>query len=822
MKSLFIAVAITCLATNYSFANNSINGVVKGLSGSKTEEPLPFANIYWLGTTVGTTSDANGTFTINRPKGAKHLIAKSIGFKADTILVQGNSNHVNFLLNAENLRLDEVVVAGRQKGTTLMTLSSLKTEVITASGLCKMACCNLAESFENTASVSVGYSDAVSGARQIKMLGLAGTYTQMLDENRPIMRGIAAPYGLTYTPGQWLESIQVSKGPGSVINGYEAVTGQINVEHRKPTDETPLFVNLYLGTDARAEANVASSLKLNERLSTIMLVHASMDPLKFDHNDDGFLDLPTSKQVNIANRWLYQAKNGAQARAGFKLLAEQRDGGQMKSASITNNYGLGRYESQINNKQINTYFKFGIPVGEKHNHSESTCGDESCTENHDNQNNNHNHENHKHEDACCKESHDLHNDEDNCCNENHDDKNSLHSEEECTAAEKSIGFVVDYTFHDQNSFFGLKNYDASMHSAFGNLMYQGGFNKNNLLTVGASIRYDMYKELLNDKYVTGLNANSLPQVEEAAINLDKKEAVAGVFGEYTYHFKEKFSFIAGARIDHNNLYGWLFTPRANIKWDIVPTFTFRASGGKAYRSPNPITDNMGILATGRQIVVGNNLKIEDAWTYGASLVKYFKLFSDERASLSLDVFRTQFNNQIIVDQEYNSATVNIYNLDGRSYTNSIQADLNVSPIERFSLFMTYRFTDAKVDLKSQGFVEKPLVDKFKALINLQYATKLNKWTFDFTAQLNGQTRLPNLDDINAKYEYSPIYPMFFGQITRKFKKVDVYLGCENIGNYTQKHPIISADSPFSTKFNSTSIWGPLMGRKAYIGMRFNL
>ena len=127
--------------------------------------------------------------------------------------------------------LDAAVFVSRQAGNYLSKGKEIRTEVISAAGLCKMACCNLAESFENSASVTVGYSDAVTGARQIRLLGLSGIYTQMLDENRPVMRGLSAPFGLAYVPGQWLESIQIAKGASSVINGVESMTGQIKDPH---------------------------------------------------------------------------------------------------------------------------------------------------------------------------------------------------------------------------------------------------------------------------------------------------------------------------------------------------------------------------------------------------------------------------------------------------------------------------------------------------------------------------------------------------------------------------------------------------------------
>jgi len=782
-----VALAVCSMSVN-AFSQGSVRGKIKGFTSGKKEELLAFANVYWLGTTTGAVSDASGSFSILHPKGATKLVARTIGYKPDTLTIKPGIAEVEFILQSENLRLDEVVVSGRQRGSTLLALTPLKTEVITASGLCKMACCNLAESFENTASVSVGFSDAVSGARQIRMLGLAGTYTQMLDENRPIMRGIAAPYGLTYTPGQWLESIQVSKGPGSVVNSYEAITGQINVEHKKPTSSEPLFVNLFADSDQRTEANITSSLKVNDRLSTIILAHASTDPMKKDHNKDGFMDMPTAKQVNFANRWLYAAPSEAQLRAGFKILAEERDGGQMSDASTSGNGGLGLYKSSINNKQLNTYVKFGMPIGEHHDHAE------------------HNHE--------AEHNHDVEGD--------HEEEE--HEHDGCTEVEKSIAVVADYTYHEQDSRFGIKGFNADMHSFFANLLFQGGFNEQHKYTLGGSFRFDRYNELLTDRFVDPSSSLPIPaSIVSNLSTLDRQEKIAGVFGEYTFAYNEKLSLILGMRADHNSLYGWLYTPRANFKWDITDQLTLRASGGRGFRSPNPISDNMGILATGRQIVIEPNLKMEDAWTYGASIVKYFSLFSDKRASLSFDVFRTEFSNQLIVDQELNSNLVSIYNLNGKSYTNSFQVDLNVAPVDRFTIFATYRYTDAKVELRNQGVVEKPLVDRFKALLNLQYATKLSRWTFDFTAQLNGQTRLPRLDgNLTADNSYSEVYPMFFGQVTRKFKKVDVYVGCENIGDYRQKNPILSASTPFSTSFNSSVIWGPLMGRKAYVGLRFTL
>ena len=224
--------------------------------------------------------------------------------------------------------LEATVFTSRQDGNYLARVKELRTEVISSAGLRKMACCNLAESFENSASVTVGYSDAVTGARQIRLLGLSGVYTQMLDENRPAMRGIAAPFGLSYVPGQWLESIQVAKGLSTVVNGVESITGQINTEYRKPTDEKPLFVNLSTMNDTKTDFNIASSLQMGESWSTVILGHVSGNFKTFDHNHDGFRDDPGMLQVNVANRWLYYGPTGVQVRFGLRALQDRRKGGQ--------------------------------------------------------------------------------------------------------------------------------------------------------------------------------------------------------------------------------------------------------------------------------------------------------------------------------------------------------------------------------------------------------------------------------------------------------------------------------------------------------------
>lgn len=735
---LFISSALTINA-------QTINGIVKAQKSDGGVEPLAFASIYWLEGKISLESNEKGEFSFNKKgTGAVSLIATYVGYTKDTLLLKNGEVKAELLLKEQN-ELNAARVVGKQEGNFLSKITPVKTEVITAAGLCKMACCNLAESFENSASVTVGYADAITGARQIRLLGLSGIYTQMLDENRPVMRGIAAPFGLSYIPGQWLESIQIAKGPSSVVNGLEAITGQINLEHRKPTAEQPLFLNLFLSNTLRTEANVASSLQLNNKLSTVMLGHFSTDPKGHDGNHDGFKDEPVSMQFNVSNRWLYLADNGMQIRFGFKALSDDRVAGMNefeKGMDITPDL----WGSEIKNTGLNTFLKVGIPL------------------------------------------------------------NATNS--------KNIATVIDYSWHRLNSFFGLNKFDAIQNSAFVNVIFQNEINENHKLILGLSGQMDNLDETLTIREFTSADKVS----DVSVLYPGREERSVGAYGEYTYTKGEKVSVVTGIRLDRNNIYGWLFAPRVNVKYAFFDELIFRGSAGRGFRSPNQISDNLGILSTGRNIVLENNPDIEDAWTYGANLTGYMPFGFDKKASLSFDYFRTDFNSQLIVDQEFNTSEIRFYNLDGRSYTNTYQADFSVAPVERFTILATFRYNDARATLEGQGLVERPLVSRYKGVLNFQYATRMNKWTFDFTAQLNGPSKLPNFMGGGN----SPVYPMFYAQVTKKFRDLDVYIGGENLSNYRQKHPIMNASDPYSQGFNSTLIWGPLMGVKVYAGLRFTI
>ena len=320
LKQLYLILLITF------FAISARADEVKGHVFDDNNQPVIGANVYWEGTQQGTTTDVDGAFKLKTIKSTNNLVVSYFGYTTFVMPVTNPDEPLQITLKGE-VALEEVVISERKMGTIASRTSVLQTQKITYDEICRAACCNLAESFETNPSVDVSYADAATGARQIKLLGLAGTYVQMLTENYPNFRGAASLYGLDYVPGAWMESIQVSKGTSSVKNGYEALAGQINVEFKKPPTADIFSVNLF-GSDAgRYEGNADASWHINDKVSTGLLVHYSNDKKQHDGNDDGFLDTPLKEQVNLMNRWYHKLDNYV-AQYGARYLHENRTGGQ--------------------------------------------------------------------------------------------------------------------------------------------------------------------------------------------------------------------------------------------------------------------------------------------------------------------------------------------------------------------------------------------------------------------------------------------------------------------------------------------------------------
>ncbi len=698
--------------------------------------PLPVVNVHWSGSKIGTTTDTNGKFELYKPEYLTRLVFSIVGYRTDTLEFDKAQNGIEvFLFPGETL--EEVTISQRSRGSHIDRLETIQTEKITYAELCKAACCNLAESFTTNASVDAYYGDAVTGARQIRLLGLDGIYVQLLTENIPNMRGIASSNGLSYFPGPWMESISISKGTSSVKNGFESIAGQINVEYLKPTTADNLLINLFLSNAGRKEANIAAPIIINKYLSTLFLGHMSDDQTKEDHNQDGFLDEPLYRQLNFMNRWYYSRDN-LHIHAGFKILKEDRYSGQLafnkdSIRDMEHPYGIG-----IMTKRAEGFVKVGYVLN-----------------------------------------------------------NSLNS---------SFGSINSISYHDQNSFFGVRKYEGDQLNYYLNLMYETNLvNKKHTLVSGFSFNLDNYKEKLD------------------SVNSSRFERIPGIYSEYSFKPTPHFSLLAGMRFDYHNLYGLMFTPRLHARFDIDGHTHFRISAGKGYRSPMILAENNHFLANSRSIIIEPGLKQEEAWNYGINITHYVPV-GFQPISISLEAYRTDFIEQIIVDLDSSTDEVTFSNLQGKSFSNNLQIEIGSQLLKGLETKIAFRMTDVRYDL-NQKMVEKPLVSRYKGLFVASYQTPLKKWQFDFTWQLNGPGRIPstaaNPEMYRMPVTFEP-YHIFNIQVTKYFRSWDIYGGIENLTDFRQIHAVIGGDSPFGSYFDSSLIWGPLHGRKIYVGLRFRI
>ena len=715
-----------------------IRGVVKDSAG----EPLPGANVAWVNTKIFTVTAEDGSFSVDKPKDSETLVISYIGFENDTIHVDSENVKLEIVLR-EGLSLGEVNVVRRRFGTTKLRSSAMNVDIISSAELSRAACCNLGESFVTNPSVDVSYSDAATGAKQIKLLGLSGTYVQMMTENIPNYRGAAAPYGLGYVPGPWMQSIQVSKGSSSVKNGYESITGQINVEFKKPQlpEADWVSANLFASSTGRYEANADATLKLSKRWSTSLLAHYENETMAHDANHDGFADIPRVEQYNLWNRWAYMGDHYV-FQAGIKALSEWRNSGQVNYGG---NPGQELYKIGIDTRRYEAFTKNAYIFNKEKN--------------------------------------------------------------------TNLALILQGTFHNQDAVYGHKLYDVDQTNVYASLLFETEFSKRHSLSTGLSFNYDGY-----DQRYRLTNDVELPRLKSF-----EKESVPGAYVQYTYNLEDKLILMGGIRGDYSSMHGFFVTPRAHVKYNPNEFVNFRLSAGKGYRTNHVLAENNYLLASSRKVRIAGDLDQEEAWNYGASISSYIPLFG-KTLNLNAEYYYTDFLKQVVVDMDTDPHEIAFYNLNGRSYSHVFQVEANYPLFKGFTLTAAYRFTDAKTTYNGE-LKERPLTSRYKGLVTASYKTPLEIWQFDATLQLNGCGRMPSryiLED--GTPSWSARYGSFEQlsvQITRYFRRWSIYVGGENLTNFKQKNPIIDAANPWGENFDSTMIWGPVHGAKAYIGIRFN-
>lgn len=724
---------------------------IKGKIIDENNEELLGANVFWFNTSVGTTTDINGNFTLKKVDETTSLVVSYIGYKTQKVEITSTEN-ITIKLEAVTT-LNEVTVSKTKKSTEHSKFQVANVHTMEQKELLKAACCNLSESFSTNPSIDVNFSDAVTGNKQIKMLGLTSPYILIAEENIPSVRGASQAYGLSFVPGTWVESIQITKGAGSVINGYESISGQINYEILKPSNDIPFFLNVYGSQDSRFELNTHFNQKYSDKLSSTLFVHGNTRQSKNDMNNDGFLDNPIGKQINILNRWQYNdVENGFVSFLNLRYMKDEKQSGQVNFNPKLDRLTTNAWGSEINTEKIELSNKIGYVFPDM--------------------------------------------------------------------PYQSIGFQNSFQSHKQDSYFGLNQYNIHQKSYYSNLIFNSIIsNTRNKFATGVNFNYDSYDELV-------------------AVNFTKDfsriDNSVGAFFEYTYDNLDNFSLVAGARVDNHNRLGTFVTPRLHIRYNPWKEAVVRASVGRGKRAANIFAENQQLFASSRNFSILNNdgklygLNPEIAWNYGLSFIQSFKLFGAD-SEIVLDYYRSDFENQAVVDLDFSPQQVLFSNLNGKSFANSFQAEFSIEPFKHFNIKSAYKYYDVQTQFAA-GQLQRALQAKHRFFTNVSFETHIKEkgqqWKFDATYNLLGKQRLPNTSSNIPEYrlvEYAPSFAVVNAQITRTFSSTfEVYIGGENLGNYKQNNAIVSAENPFGTYFDSSMIYGPVFGQMYYAGLRFKI
>ena len=739
MKKIFLFLILIFFSFK-QFSQENLEGKILFSEDGK-DYPVMGATVKWINTDKGTISNEKGDFKLERESKTDLIVISYVGFQTDTLSVKDINNITHYMSYSEENFLDEVTVSKRRNSAQRTYLMPQNIINISEEELLKAACCNLSESFETNPSVDVNHNDALTGTKQIEMLGLKSPYILITEENIPMVRGASQTFGLGFTPGTWIESIQVTKGMGSVTNGYESIVGQINTEIKKPYNDMPFFFNLFKGIDGRFEANAHLRSKVSDKIQNTFFIHYNDRKKVNDKNGDMFLDKPLQDQLNLLSKWQFtDASKGLVSFLNIRYLDDNKKIGSIdfnEKSDLSSFWG-----GEIFTNRFDSSFKLGyvnpnIPY-------------------------------------------------------------------------QSLGFQLAYNFHDQESYYGLNDYNISQKSLFLNLIYNSIIsNTKNKIKAGLNFSSDNYSE-----YVFKSNINRI-------------DRSFGGFFEYSFDNMNDFNLIFGLRYDIHNNIGSFFTPRLHFRYMLNDNFSIKGSVGTGRKIANVFAENQTIFLSNRKNINKNfdaklyGVSPEKATNLGFSLDHKVFLFGGQ-GNLIFDFYKTIFDNRVIIDFE-TFGEFNFYNSSlGKSKSDNYQIEFLFSK-NNWNITAAYKKYDVKSYYQS-GLKEKPLQPR--NIIFFNYGIESNKvnesnWKFDITYNRLGKQRL--MLNPRDNYEFTDPHFSINSQITRVFSsKFEVYVGGENLNNYKQENPIIMANDPFNQNFDASIIHGPIFGSIYYIGLRYKI
>lgn len=737
-KILYI---ILFLLTAGGIQAQSLKGKV--VSSTDDNDVLQDARIQWINTEIFTASDAEGKFEISMQDiQDKRLLVRLTGYFTDTVTI---TNEKYKIIRLRDYQTGEIVVNDKTD-KDLAKEKIAQTEAIDQHDLEKAACCDLSGCFGHSANVEVSVSDVVTDSKELKLLGTDGVYTLTLTEGMSLIKGLSSVYGLSAIPGTLINSITVAKGSNSVLQGYESISGIINVIMKEPESSDKFFLNAYTNSYLEKHINVNGKQKFDDMISTLVAFHSVQKANRIDNNNDSFLDLPLITRYSFFNRWNVgnPEENVWSGNAGFRYLDEERIGGQ-KNFNKDEPFN-GTYGQTI--KTIRNEF-----TGRLNRKLEG---------------------------------------------------------------ENSIVVQLGWSDHRQKSMFGVTKYDAYQRDIYLNVLFDYFYGHHSNLKAGFSYRHEDLNEYI------AFNENPYSKTYNGSY--DFEESIPGIYAENKFEIiHDKLDLVPGLRVDFNNNYGTILTPRFMFKYGVDEVTQLRGSVGSGFRTPKLFAENQNLFATGKNIIFPDFIKGEKSINWGVSLTREV-IIGDVDADIAVDFYRTTFTDQFIADYDEVPGQVIFYNNDESSVSNSFQTEVNFKIAELFDGKVSYNFLDVYY-FKNGIKTEIPFNAKHRGLVSLTYQTPDDMWMFSASAQYFGKQRLPSTKDNPVQYQrpgYSDPFGILNSQLTFRISNYEIYSGVENILNYKQANPIISAENPFGQYFDTSFNWGPTKGREFYIGARFKL
>lgn len=726
----------------------TIKGKLFGES-EEGKEILPGGTVQWIENPVPVVVNENGVFELQSGGITnKRIIATCKGYLTDTIDWDERS-YVSILLKKAPAVLSGVTVTNRP-GSPFSNTSVIKMEVINQRELSKAACCDLAGCFGTQASVQPQTTNVVTNSQELRILGLSGVYNQVLVDGLPMIQGLTYTYGISTYPGTVVENIYVAKGTSSVLQGFESITGQINLDSRHPDKADQLHLNAYINSfgEKHFNANGTASLGKNKKWHSLLALHSVQRAAKTDRNHDGFLDLPLLTRYMAYNKWKYgnETDRGLHLQLGIRFVNEKRIGGQNNYRGKNDEGSNEIYGQSVSYNQPELYSKAGFRFSDRHMTSLAAAG----------------------------------------------------------------------SFHEQDSWFGTLSYRGKQQLGYINVQHEMLW-KQHTLKAGFSYRY------LNITENIGLSVPD-PSKTYTGKHLTQLR-VPGVFAENTFYWAEdKLILIAGARMDRHQQEGWYFTPRVMLRYAADSRHIFRASAGTGWRQVNLFSEQPVMLTSSRNIILPETIKPEEAFNWGVSHTWRFNMGTNSSGSISTDFYQTRFRRQVFADYDVDPAGIIIRNLENVSRSNALQIDAALTFSRQLDVRAAYNYLFAYRKEGKEKIV-LPFNPRNRVMSAVSFRTLNNRWQADINAHWFDKMRLPDTRNNPEPYRHpaeSSAYMTVNIQGTFRIKSLEFYAGCENIGNYIQQNPIISADDPFGPYFDLSSVWGPTRGREFYMGVRYSL